>query len=381
MKRAISILGMAALSVAGFIGCSYLNEAPASKGFDPARIPDVVEYTAGFPADTVLLRVDGEPILAEDYLYWAGYTAEMLQYYQGGAELDWTMEMGDNGETLADAVKSQSMETAKLYRVVESMARADGCVLDAEDEAALANALQDMVEQLGSQREFDKWLLEIGLTATGYQRINEMQYLYDNLKEQTLEQFALTEADKATYVEENDRLRAKHILLMTQDRSTGEDFSEEEKAERRALAEELVAQLRESEDPIALFDTLMQEHSEDSGLAYYPDGYDFTAMEMVESFEQGTRALAIGEISDVVESPYGYHIILRLDPMDSPSFWEDVREELVNEELDGRISAALEQAEVELTEAYTDLDIPTYYANLLALREEIDLADAAAEKN
>ena len=377
MKRIVAIIGMAALSVAGFFGCSYLNEAMAPKGFDPATVPDVVEYAAGIPAETVVARVDGEPILAEDYLYWMGYTVEMLQYYQGGAELDWTEDM--EGMTLADVVKTQSLETAKLYRVVETLAREAGCAMDAEDEAHYQAGLETMVEQLGGEAAFDKWLLEIGLTKNGYHKVNEVQYLHENLEEKVAGEVALTEEEKAEYVEENDILRAKHILLMTQDRTTGETYSEEKKAEVLAQAEGLVAQLRESEDPISLFDRLMHEYSEDGGLAAYPDGYDFTAGEMVEPFEQGTRGLAIGEISGVVESTYGYHIILRLDPVESPTYWESVRAELARTELTERLNTALEEAQVELTEAYDALDVAAYTANLSNLREEIAMADAAAE--
>ena len=47
----------------------------------------------------------------------------------------------------------------------------------------------------------------------------------------------------------------------------------------------------------------------------FPDGYIFTDDQMVQEFEDGARALADYEISDIVESSHGYHIILRL-PLD-----------------------------------------------------------------
>ena len=58
----------------------------------------------------------------------------------------------------------------------------------------------------------------------------------------------------------------------------------------------------------------MNQYSEDTGLEANPDGYVFTSGQMVEPFEEGTRALDYGQISDIVESDYGFHIILRLDP-------------------------------------------------------------------
>ena len=65
---------------------------------------------------------------------------------------------------------------------------------------------------------------------------------------------------------------------------------------------------------MARFDELMAE-ADDPGMTNFPDGYIFTDDQMVQEFEDGARALADYEISDIVESSYGYHIILRL-PLD-----------------------------------------------------------------
>jgi hypothetical protein len=62
------------------------------------------------------------------------------------------------------------------------------------------------------------------------------------------------------------------------------------------------------------FDMLIAAYGEDPGMAWNPDGYTFTAWQMVEEFEQGTRDLEIGEISYPIRSQFGYHIILRVEP-------------------------------------------------------------------
>ena len=56
----------------------------------------------------------------------------------------------------------------------------------------------------------------------------------------------------------------------------------------------------------------MTELSEDPGSARYPEGYTYTAGTMVPEFEAAAEALEDYAVSDVVETSYGYHILLRL---------------------------------------------------------------------
>ena len=56
----------------------------------------------------------------------------------------------------------------------------------------------------------------------------------------------------------------------------------------------------------------MKELSEDPGSAYYPEGYTFTEGRMVPEFENAAKALEDYAVSDIVETAYGYHVLLRL---------------------------------------------------------------------
>lgn len=97
---------------------------------------------------------------------------------------------------------------------------------------------------------------------------------------------------------------AKHILL-----------------EDQATASALLAQLMAAPS-LELFDQLMKQYSADPGLASYPDGYLFTDGDMLESFENAVKSLRFGACSTTpVQSPRGWHIILRLDPTTYPD-WE-----------------------------------------------------------
>ncbi len=100
--------------------------------------------------------------------------------------------------------------------------------------------------------------------------------------------------------------KAKHILFKTVDDNM-EPLSSSEISKKKKLAENTLSKLKSGVD----FDKLMKELSEDGEQSFA--GYVFTDGQMVSSFENGVKALGINEISDIIKSEYGYHIILRME--------------------------------------------------------------------
>ena len=104
-------------------------------------------------------------------------------------------------------------------------------------------------------------------------------------------------------------------LIMTKDPSTGEELSDSDKADKKAKADEIYKELAAITDQSELmkrFSELKEEYCEDTGKTTFPDGYTFTEGKMVPEFENAVKALNAYEVSEPVQSDYGYHIILRL---------------------------------------------------------------------
>lgn len=139
------------------------------------------------------------------------------------------------------------------------------------------------------------------------------QYLY-KLQEKYLEEKPLSDDMVVAYFNDNKEmfdttyLRAKHVLILTQDDETREPLPEAEIAERKVKADGILARAKAGED----FDALVKEFSEDPGSQSQPDGYVFTSGEMVQEFEDCVRNLSMNEIG-FAETSYGYHIIKRLE--------------------------------------------------------------------
>jgi len=134
----------------------------------------------------------------------------------------------------------------------------------------------------------------------------------------------LNEDDLRTYYQENlsrlagqEERRASHILI-----NATKDASAADRAKAREQAQALLEQVRK--DPQS-FAALAKQSSQDSGTAQ--SGGDlgfFTRGDMVKPFADAAYALKKGEISDVVESDFGFHIIQLTDikTPPQPSFAE-----------------------------------------------------------
>jgi len=105
--------------------------------------------------------------------------------------------------------------------------------------------------------------------------------------------------------EEPEMVRASHILLSTRDQTTGVELAPDKKEAKRKLAEELLKRARGGED----FAKLAKEYSDDPGSKDKGGEYKFPRGQMVPEFESAAFSLGTNQISDLVTTQFGYHII------------------------------------------------------------------------
>lgn len=377
--------------------CSSSESSGESAGNNAASSVDTTAYTesanaytqrlAGLDADTIVFTVNGAEIPADYYLYWLTYDCYYWDYMNQmyyGAELDFSAAV-DEETTVGQFLKDDAKDLSAYYVLMELQAEANNCGVTEEQLAEWEQTKADYIATNG-QEAFDQMILQTGVTLETFDRISLCSYLYTNLQDTLVG--TPSEADLDAYIEENEIYGAKHILILTAVESedgtvtlatggsiTNEDGSAytgtaaEYNADALARAEDILAQLNAAEDVTTLFDELMNEYSEDSGLASYPDGYTFTTGEMVSEFEDGTKALEYGEISGLVESTYGYHIILRQRP--------DVESTFIAEKMDAIVNQWMAEVEVVTNEIYDNLTADTVYTNYKDYQTELAAAAAA----
>lgn len=334
---------------------------------------DICLATLGVPGDFKLFTVNGTPVTAYYYLYWLRYCisemATYMSYY--GITLDLSTD-----PALAQYAKEDALSIATQYTIIESKVKELGYELTADQISELEFNLARSAEYLGGEEVFLDELRKSGFDYDTFYSVTAAAYYYDQLKN-NLFSTPPTDEEMDTYIEENDILKAKHILLMTVDSATRQPLDEAAIAQKKATAEDILSQLQTSDALLADFDALMHEYSEDPGLASYPDGYTFTAGEMVPEFEEATRALEYGQVSGIVESAStGYHIILRLDP-DT----EEARAEYLNTQASEQIGTWANEADLVLTDEYNAIDVSLFNARYTAYQNAFAEEAAAIEES
>ncbi|MBI3878911.1 MAG: peptidylprolyl isomerase [Verrucomicrobia bacterium] len=150
-----------------------------------------------------------------------------------------------------------------------------------------------------------------------------------------------------------ERVRASHILFSTRDSQGGAELPTARRVEIRSAAEKVLARARAGED----FATLVKDYSDDEPSKAKGGEYTFARGQMVPEFEAAAFSLAPAQVSDLVSTQYGYHLIKLAEklPAEKLAFEkvsERIREGLVMAEVEQRMPAYLEKLKTDAQVEY-----------------------------
>jgi len=307
-------------------------DAAAEPTAAPTAAPEIhsLDYEAIralYPADTAAITLEGEVMdwdLYADWLRTNGlqyeeYFKQMAAYY--GVAADWTGSIGDGtGATYAKGLLNETNDTLASFMAIKALAKEKGISLD--EEALKSLEPEAMAHQILGENATVEQLAE-ELENTSHMSVNAFRFYSEALDLYTLlaQELYGTQGEKLTEEEitadltEHGYISAHHILFMTIDPMTGKELEADVVAEKLKQANEIVEELRAIKDQDELlkrFKELKDQYCEDTGKTAYPDGYTFTPGTMVQVFEDTVKALKDYEVSEPVQSSYGYHIIMRL---------------------------------------------------------------------
>lgn len=367
MKKRITSLILAAGMTVSLAACSTPAADPTDSPAPSEEIVadlsrDILDFSAGMKAGDTMLTVNGEPIPADLYLYFLAVNcAYLTQMYQA--------DVSD----YVDQLKEDSKTVTAYYKLLEMKCQELGCPLTDAQQTELKETLMAQ-----GQEDYEQRKTINGLSDETMEFVYAINYFYDNVLNATIG--TPTDDQLNSYV-----YQTRHILLKTVDTTATPTLQEDGTytypalddatvAEKKALAEDILSQLNASDDPSTLFDELMNEYSEDEGLADSPEGYTATLGQMVSPYEKAALALSFGQVSGIVESEYGYHIIIRDQVKDLSSYADKWREYQMGQQVDQWMA----DADIQTTEALDNLDVADFYAKFNAYQVALSAEYTAA---
>lgn len=396
MKKLIALIIVVCLAFAFAAGCGSVEStgdaAPAEATETPAQetAAAVETSTLDYDAlralhadDEVVATVNGREVTWGEYYGWLymnakqieNYFTQMAMYY--GMSAGWGDSVDDSGTTFAQHAVQSAENTIRQFAAIDAFTGENGIKLDETTLAArLAEQKKSDTESIcgedGTEDDLVEKLGEMNLTMDAYELMTLSNIKYqENFKALYGEDSELvSDEDALSYLKENGYMSANHILIMTKDPSTGEELSDSDKADKKAKADEIYKELAAITDQSELmkrFAELKEEYCEDTGKTTYPDGYTFTEGKMVPEFENAVKALEAYEVSEPVQSDYGYHIILRLPdnpdsvidytsqntPMTARKYW-------ANADYAERMEAVLGETKLEYVPGFAQIELADF---------------------
>ena len=176
------------------------------------------------------------------------------------------------------------------------------------EQSAIDEEIRKWREQFSSDEEFEKGMTDMNLTEEDLKSyIRRMLCVQKLLDEEIVSKVKVSEDEVRLFYDthpdlfqQKDEVRASHILIRA---ATNMDDSE--KKEARKKLEGIRKRLEQGEDFAALAKEFSECPSAERGgdLGYFGRG------KMVKGFEDAAFALKVGELSGIVETDFGFHLI------------------------------------------------------------------------
>lgn len=232
-------------------------------------------------------------------------------------------------EAMKQTYGESSLETLITKTLVQQEADAAGIEITEQD---VTDEIDIIKLDFGSEDEFNSILAQNNLTVEDLREDMRVNAMVRKVLESKTD---VTDEEIKTYFDENqsklggseEQVRASHILVATKEE-----------------ADAILADLKAGAD----FAETAKAKSTDGSAANGGDLDFFTKTAMVEPFAEAAFALEVGEISDVVQSEFGYHIIKKTDykPATEANFDEKkdlIRMKLVSDEVNQLASPWIEE--------------------------------------
>ena len=286
-KYVLVAIGVAAmvLSVTAMACSGILNQMQSSEDY---------HLTGGVAA-----TVNGVNITEDTITKQIMSTRSALGY---DSDEDWAQYLVDNGITPGEYRESVIDSYARQYLISQAVSDYNVTVSDEE----VAEAWNEAMTGYDSEDAFIDQLSVMGYTEDTYKESLRSSLQQEKLREEVARVDDPTDDEIVAYANEhldeyNDARRSSHILF-----KVDSDADDATKEEVRAEAQSVLDKINAGE---ISFEDAAKEYSEDSSADNGGDvGWDKLTT-FVSDYQDALSALDVDQVSGIVESSYGFHII------------------------------------------------------------------------
>src|SRR6056297_38958 len=257
---------------------------------------------SGSGSEGVVATVNGEEIGRQEFEQLLNYFR--YQYSQQGMQVQ-----GAQLQQLQAMVLESLIDNELMYQIAEENGYGPS-------DKELDEELQKTKEQFADEAAYQQALNQQGMSEQELKQELAKQMTKVQFEEDKFgDQVTVDSSEVREYYEENqeqfeqpEQIRASHILIQVE-----EDASEADKAaakERLQAAKERIANGEE-------FSKVAREVSEGPSSERGGDLNYFGRGQMVPEFEQAAFNMEVGEVSDIVETSFGFHLIKLTDYKES----------------------------------------------------------------
>jgi len=176
------------------------------------------------------------------------------------------------------------------------------------DSNAVAGQMASIKQRFQSPAEFEAAIKKLNLSEADIQsQISRDLAIRELIDKQVTQKVVVTDEETKAYYDANpdqfkqpEQVKARHILI-----KIDANASETQKADARQEIKKIQQKLRNGDD----FAGLAKEYSQGPSSVKGGDLGFFKRGQMVKPFEDAAFALKPNEISDIVETQFGYHLI------------------------------------------------------------------------
>lgn len=277
--------------------------------------------------EEAVAKVNGEIVSREEF----DQNFEMYKkIYEDSYGPDILSKSAGENKTFEDLIKENVLEKLITEEIILQEAEKENLIVSNED---VDNEINSYKQLIGGEEKFNEFLKENNMDIDYFRQGLKKEMSIEKYKDNFISGLKIDDEEiKKVYDNNPDaylQVRASHILV-----------------KEREEAEEILNELKNGAD----FAKIAEEKSEDQRSAVNGGdlGY-FTKGEMVPEFAEAAFSMDIGQISDIVETQYGYHIIKVTDKLDSfEKVKENVKNDVLNEKYAEHLQQLRDEADVEI---------------------------------